>query len=318
MKKQLLIAAVAATMASVSMADISISGAGKINYTNTDKDLATEQDTDVIKMEFDLKVAGKSGDTGITLNFGGMDSAAKAAVTTFNLEDAYISTKVGDIAIKAGQWDNGNNSLRASSRTTKASLSTTVGGVKIAYEGANEADESVKVSGTVGGVALAYKEKVGGDDISASGTIGGVKISYLGINSDTANSDRSVVEVSGSFSGVALKYATAQADSATSIGGDSWMGDFEVASTDTGAYQLSNGQDVSAFSAKTTLAGNSVEFRHTNVDGVAGEDSSFNKVIITRPLANGTTFEATITDLDDDGSTTTDGTTIDLELAVKF
>jgi hypothetical protein len=315
MKKQLLIAAVAATMASVSMADISISGAGKINYTNTDKDLATEQDTDVIKMEFDLKVAGKSGDTGITLNFGGMDSAAKAAVTTFNLEDAYISTKVGDIAIKAGQWDNGNNSLRASSRTTKASLSTTVGGVKIAYEGANEADESVKVSGSIAGVALSYKEKVGGDDVSVSGSFQGVSISYLGLNSDTANKDRSLVTVSGEVSGVSVKYSTAEADSSATIDGDTWMGDFEGA---TGAYALSAGQDVSSFELKTAVAGNTVAFRHTSIDGVSGEDTSFNKVILTRPLSNGTTFEATLTDLDDDGSTTTDGTTIDLELAVKF
>jgi hypothetical protein len=315
MKKQLLIAAVAATMASVSMADISISGAGKINYTNTDLDLSTAQDTDVIKMEFDLKVAGKSGDTGITLNFGGMDSAAKAAVTTFNLEDAYISTKVGDIAIKAGQWDNGNNSLRASSRTTKANLSTTVGGVKIAYEGANEADESVKVSGTIAGVAVAYKEKVGGDDVSVSGTFQGVKISYLGLNSDSANKDRSLVEVSGELSGVKLKYASAEADTSATIDGDTWMGDFEGAS---GAYVLSAGQDVSSFELKTAVAGNTVAFRHTSIDGVSGEDTSFNKVILTRPLSNGTTFEATLTDLDDDGSTATDGTTIDLELAVKF
>jgi len=318
MKKQLLIAAIAATMASATMADISISGAAKINYTNTDKDLSTEQDTDVIKHEMDLKVAGKSGDTSITLNFGGMDNSGSTGATTFNMEDAYISTSVADVAIKAGQWDNGNNALRDSGRTEKLSLSTTVGGVKIAYEGVNLGDESVKVSGTIAGVAVAYKEKVGGDDVSVSGTFQGVKISYLGLNSDTANKDRSVVEVSGELSGVSLKYATATADSATSIGGDSWMGDFEVASTDTGAYQLSNGQDVTAFSASTSVAGNTVRFSHTKVDGVSGEDSSFNKFIVTRPLSNGTTFEATLTDLNDDGSTTTDGTTIDLELAVKF
>jgi hypothetical protein len=315
MKKQLLIAAIAATMASATMADISISGAAKINYTNVDKDLASEQDTDVIKHEMDLKVAGKSGDTSITMNFGGMDNSGKDAVATFNLEDAYVSTSVGDIAIKAGQWDNGNNELRASGRTEKVNLSTTVGGVKIAYEGANEADESVKVSGSIAGVAVSYKEKVGGDDVSVSGSFEGVSISYLGLNSDSANKDRSLVTVSGELSGVSLKYATATADSSATIEGDTWMGDFEAAS---GAYDLSAGQDVATFEAKTSVAGNTVTFRHTSIDGVTGEDTSFNKVILTRPLSNGTTFEATFTDLDDDGSTTTDGTTIDLELAVKF
>jgi hypothetical protein len=99
------------------------------------------------------------------------------------------------------------------------------------------------------------------------------------------------------------------------------MGDFENAAytgSTTAAYDLANDQDVTSISLKTKMAGNTVEFRNTKVDGVSGNDVSFNKFIVTRPLANGTTFEATYTDLDDKGQTTTDSTSLDLELAVKF
>jgi hypothetical protein len=93
------------------------------------------------------------------------------------------------------------------------------------------------------------------------------------------------------------------------------MGDFEGAS---GAYDLSGGQDVTAIELATSLAGNKVTFRNVQIDDVATEDTSFNKVIVTRPLASGATFELTYTDLSDDGDTTTDATTLDLELAVSF
>jgi hypothetical protein len=94
------------------------------------------------------------------------------------------------------------------------------------------------------------------------------------------------------------------------------MGDYE--GNTTGAYNLSAGQDVTAVELSGSMAGNSVKFRNVRIDDKAGEDTSFNKFIVTRPLSNGTTFEAVYTALDDDGSTTTDSDTLDLELAVKF
>ena len=316
MKKQLLIAAVAATMSVSAMADISISGAAKVNYTNVDYDAANMNDSDTFKHEMDLKIAGKSGDTSVTMNFGGMDNTGNTAVATFNMEDAFVATSIEGVSIKAGQWDNGNNSLRASTRASgKFSASTTLAGVTVSYDAGNSADDTVKLSGSVAGVAVSYKDTKTGEDVTVSGSVQGVSISYLALNKDAANSDRSVVTISGEVAGVGVKFAQADADTSATITGDSWMGDFEGA---TGAYLLNAGQDVTSIELSTSIAGNAVKFVNTSIDGVTGQDTSFNKVIITRPLANGTTFEATYTDLSDDAETNTDGTTLDLELAVSF
>jgi len=326
MKKQLLIAAVAATMTSVAMADISISGAAKVNYTHVDND-GSVNDSDTFKQEMDLKIAGKSGDTSVTMNFGGMDSSSETnndAVSTFNLEDAYVATSIEGVNVKVGQWDNGNNELRASSRKSgKFAASTTVSGVTVTYEAGNATDDTVKVAGDVAGVALSFKDVKTGEDISVSTTVGGVSLSYLALNRDEANTDRSVATVSSSFGGVDVKYAQANAESGACISGDTWMGDFEhttytCSTTDNAnAYYLNKDQDVAAISLKTSMAGNTVEFRNIEIDGTAGDDTSINKFIVTRALANGATFEATYADVNDDGAAT-DNSSLDLELAVKF
>ena len=318
MKKQLLIAAVAATMTSVAMADISIAGSAKANFTVVDFE-DTQENSNTISREMDLAITGKNGDTTVVMNIAN-DTLGAAGLAT---EDSYVATKLGDVAVKVGAWDNGNNALRASARTdAHLAASTTLGGVTITYDGYGDAaDDSVKLAADISGVAVSYKQLATGEDIDVSTTVGGVKVSYLALNRDTANTDRSVVEVSGSFNGVDVKVAQANADSGARIEGDSWMGDFENAAytgSTTAAYDLANDQDVTSISLKTKMAGNTVEFRNTKVDGVSGNDVSFNKFIVTRPLANGTTFEATYTDLDDKGQTTTDSTSLDLELAVKF
>jgi len=318
MKKQLLIAAVAATMTSVAMADISIAGSAKANFTVVDFE-DTQENSNTISREMDLFITGKNGDTTVVMNIAN-DTLGAAGLAT---EDSYVATKLGDVAVKVGAWDNGNNALRESARTdAHLAASTTLGGVTITYDGYGDAaDDSVKLAADISGVAVSYKQLATGEDIDVSTTVGGVKVSYLALNRDTANTDRSVVEVSGSFNGVDVKVAQANADSGARIEGDSWMGDFENAAytgSTTAAYDLANDQDVTSISLKTKMAGNTVEFRNTKVDGVSGNDVSFNKFIVTRPLANGTTFEATYTDLDDKGQTTTDSTSLDLELAVKF
>jgi hypothetical protein len=316
MKKQLLIAAVAATMSVSAMADISIAGAAKINFTNVDFD-DTQVDTNDFKREMDLKITGKSGDTTVVMNFGNDTTGAAG----FSAEDTYVATSIEGVSIKVGAWDNGNNELRSSSRgDNKFSASTTFGGVKIAYdatdESAGKVADTVKLSGDIAGVSASYKSVDAGEDVSLSTTVSGVKVSYSAMNRDAANTDKSVVTVSGAFGGVGVKVAQATADSSATITGDSWMGDYE--GNTTGAYALSAGQDVTSIELSGSIAGNSVKFRNSKIDDVAGEDTSFNKFIVTRALSNGTTFEATYTDLDDDGSTTTDSNTLDLELAVKF
>ena len=317
MKKQLLIAAVAATMTSVAMADISITGATKVNYTTVDFDGTTDS-TNNFTHAVDLAITGKTGDTTVVVKLGNIEDAGGTGI---NIEDSYLTTKVSDVSIKAGTWDNGNNALRASSRATnKLSASTTMGGLTITGNANSDTTgmgQSVKVAGSASGVTASYEDTASGETIKLSTAVAGVNVSYLAINSDTAASDRNVIEVSGKVGGMGVKVAKATADASASIGGDTWMGDFEVAAGDTGAYQLSNGQDVTSIEVSTSMAGNTVKFRNTSVDDVAGANMSFNKIILTRPLANGTTFEATYTDLDDSVAAN-DSSTLDLELAVKF
>jgi len=313
MKKQLLIAAVAATMTTVSMADISITGGAKINYTNTDYELATKNDANAFNHDIDLKIVGQSGATKVVVVMADETAETDSA---FDLEDRYVSSSVGDVNVKVGAWDNGNDFVSASSRADgKFSANTTVGGVKITYDAANASDEAVTVSGSMSGVNASYKQETAGEEIKLSTTVQGISLAYHADNSDTANSDTSSIEVSGEVSGVTVSYAQANADSGATIEGDTWMGDFELAS---GAYDLTAGQDVTAIKVSTAVAGNTVAFTRTDVDGVATEDTSINKFVVTRPLASGATFEMTYTSLADDGSTTTDADTLDLELAVKF
>ena len=320
MKKQLLIAAVAATMTTVSMADISITGGAKVNYTNTDYELATKNDSNAFKHDVDLKVVGQSGATKVVIvmanETGEVTGTSTSTDRAFDLEDTYVSSSVADVNVKVGSWDNGNDFVSASSRADgKFSANTTVGGVKITYDAANASDEAVTVSGSMSGVNASYKQETAGEEIKLSTTVQGISLAYHADNSDTANSDTSSIEVSGEVSGVTVSYAQANADSGATIEGDTWMGDFEGASD---AYDLTADQDVTAIKVSTAVAGNTVSFTRTDIDGVTGQNTEINKFMVTRPLASGATFEATYTDLTDAYSTTTDFTKLDLELAVKF
>ena len=327
MKKQLLAAAVAATMTSVAMADISITGLAQVNYTTTDFDNAATANSNTASHEMGLNILGKSGDTTVVVNFGSIDSDAAEAKSdkVMDIEDAYIASSVAGISVKAGQWDNGNNALRESSRNDgKVELGTEFSGVKVTYGTEAEAESTtkmvdyVKVAADISGVAVSYKDVHTGEDISVSTTMGGVKASYLAMNRDKADTDRSVVELSGSVGGVDVKVAQASADSGVAISGDTWMGDFEGNTAGT-SMALTDGQDVTSISLKTTMAGNTVELRNSKIDdGTALTDTSFNKIIVTRPLASGATFEATYTMLDDDDTSNLDSDSLDLELRVKF
>ena len=99
---KLFIAAVAATMTSVAMADISISGAAKVNNLNGH---ATDDGT---TMEADLKVSGKSGDTGVVamISLDGGQDATKAMV-----EQLYVTSSIAGVAVKVGSWKGGKSEL---------------------------------------------------------------------------------------------------------------------------------------------------------------------------------------------------------------
>lgn len=371
MKKQIIAAAVAASVSAVALADISITGATKVNYTYTDVDNGTSSNG--FKNETDLAITGKSGDTTVvmklamdegqsTSNGSNVTTTSTTAVTAASattgittnaisssdgtntvlavvtdaghthtltqtsnvgnslaLEDVYLTTKLGDINLKVGDWDNGDMPLRASSRgRNKVQVGTNVGGLGLTWvSGAQQGDE-VAVSADIAGVKLGYKKKEAkAADYSLKASVAGFDISHVALTSNTANKDRTLTELSTNAGGIGIKVGVAEADSGATITGDSWMGDYEA---NTGAYELLAGMDVTAVELSTSMDGNKVTFRHAAMDKdtASTSDRSFNKVIVTRPLANGTTFEATYTDTSFDGDTAKSNQSLDLELAVKF
>jgi hypothetical protein len=328
MKKQIVAAAVAASISAVAMADISITGAAKVNYTNVDVETANTPDTNKFTQETDIKILGKSGDTTVVVNLGGAgldhtDTDNSTQSGGMNVEDVYVQTNVGGVTVKSGTWDNGNNELRGSERANgKFQANGSLGSLNLGFLATTDgaSDEEYTVGTSVGGVALSYTKKATGETVKASTTIGGVSLKYLGLPSDTANNDRTYVEAAGTVGGLNVKVGKATADSVARIDGDSWLGDFE-GNTSGDTMYLTAGQDVTGVEISTSVAGNTVAFRNVTVDdaasGGAAHDTDINKIIVTRPLASGATFEFTYTDTDSDTSGE-DTTGFDLELAVKF
>jgi len=323
--KKLIAAAVAASVSAVALADISITGSAQVNYTNVDEAGSTP-DTNKFTQETALKVVGKSGDTSMVIGFGGaaMDAnsddntGAEVSTATFNVEDLYMTTNVNGVAIKTGTWDNGDNELRQSARKAgKFQATTKVGDFDLSFStsSAGASAEEFKVGTSLGGVNLSFNQKNAGEDIKVSTSMAGVNVKYTALNSDSTTSDKTYVELSTKVGDLDIKAAKASADASVAIDGNSWMSDFE--DTSGGAYDLTADQDVTAVELKTAMAGNTVTFRNIKVDGVANADTDVNKLIVTRPLASGATFEATYTNLDDYG-TSNDTDTLDLELRINF
>jgi hypothetical protein len=326
MKKQIIAAAVAATMTSVAFADVSITGSTLVNYTYTDKDDNTS--SNAVKNETDIVIVGKNGDTSVTASIAmddgneisSTDGTTEDTASSLKLENVYLTTKVGDVNLQVGDWDNGDNALRASSRKkNKITASTTVGGIGIKVDtGTNGVMGSTTLSTTVGGIAVSYKDNAtnSSSETKVSGSFAGINAAYHLMAGTGSANDKSMIELAMDLGDASVKIGRLEADANAQITGESWFGDYEEA---TGAMALDNGQDVTAMEIATSVAGNAVVFRHAQIDdGSSSTDTSFNKVIVTRPLANGTTFELTYTDTDDDAGTSTSSSVIDLELAVKF
>jgi hypothetical protein len=304
MKKQLLIAAVAASMTSVAMADISISGAAQMNI-NSVSGADTTYSTDI-----DLKIVGKAGDTSATVDLEFLttsegtvttatDTSATAGSLTNFVKNAYVSTTVGGANIKVGNWYGSDSLLGNGSNDDASQISVdyTMSGVKVQYEdGTGAAGDSVTVSGTVGGVSVSHEMFDTKTDTKFSTTVAGVSATYRSIDDDTNAKDATSFEVSTEVSGVTLTYVDVDANEAGSVGvtSDAFFGAQTGITTASGV------------SASTSIGGNKVTFKAYDIN-----NTDTNKLIVSRPMAGGT-FEATFVDTDGSNSS------VDLELKVAF
>jgi hypothetical protein len=319
MKKQLLIAAVAATMGTAAIADISITGNMKANYTNKD---TNGTNTNKNSHEANLVIAGTSGSTKVHVELA-LDSGSDDTGTSgseVRSEDVWLSTEIAGVTAKMGTW-NGSDSIlskdatRAATDTSdKFALSGSISGVDITVEGAGDnKSTATTIATTISGVKVSYKNESTQDQFKASGSISGLNYAIHALNSDTADSDKNSVEVSYVTNGVTLSAAKAGTDTDATISGDAYFGD--VVNYQVG---VAAGDNIQGFGVKTDLAGTTVQAKFITVEDYStSADQDIIKLIATRKLAAGTTFEVTYTDQDNVG-TTNDSTTIDFELGVKF
>jgi len=338
MKKQLLIAAVAATMTSAAIADISITGGMKVNYKDTDNNGAL---TNAISHETDLQITGKSGGTTVYIELNN-DSADGLAGTTsstttagtdstedngnFDVEDVWMKTSIAGATVKAGTWNGSDSLVSADSARAlgKFEVSTTVSGVTVIADGSSDANKNITFKGDVAGVAASYKiDDEGADEYKLSTTMNGVTVAYHNVDDSdsTANTGKSSIMVSGSYQGFDLAYAQADTDTSASITGDSFFGDMAAVERTSGGSAsdgMASGDDVSGFSIKTNVAGNALKARFVTIDATtAALDSDIMTLTATRALASGVTVEVTYTD-EDSTTAANDKEVLDLELAVKF
>jgi len=319
MNKKIIAAAVAATMTSVAFADISITGGMKVNYTNTDVGNGTTV-TNAANQEFDLQVTGKSGDTTVYAEINHDQADGVDDDSNLGIEDQWLSTKIGDFTVKTGTWNGSDTLLDADSAraNSKYEIKTSVSGLDITFDGVmGDADTNLKAATKIGDVAVSAKMKNAAEQYTLSTSIAGVSVDYMLDVEDAANSDESGFIVGTTLGGVKLEYAATSTDSSATIDGDSFFGDTAALYVN-GTSAMAAGDDISGVKATTNFGGNKVQFLLASVDDADNAtDMDLTKVVVTRPLAGGTTFEMVYTNEDSSG-TTNDREKLDLELAVKF
>ena len=327
MKKQLLIAAVAATMGTAAIADVSITGNGKFEYFHTEATATATNNgsSDKTNTEVNLSIVGKTGDTtvvaNIEINTHGADSTG-----AIDVEDLYISTKIADVSIKGGNFASGTTALggemdQGGRATNKLSLSTVVGPATISYAassaagvGATALDSdaaSFAISMPIAGYTVQIKEQSDSYTMfGISGDVAGFGVRYESKDSDTADQDESFGYITKSVEGIDLGFAWYDADS-DNINDEDDSAIFAVENNSTGD---SNQQ----ISASTTIDGNKVTVKAGSIGFKAAgtNDRDYAQIAASRSLASGATLALTYTDKDT--ANTTDEQKFEADISVKF
>jgi hypothetical protein len=330
MKKQLLIAAVAATMGTAAIADISITGNAKYKYTNADSDTAVSGTTGSVNSaagEVNLVVDGSHGDTKIHVEQEFNMASVTDENTNLDMEDVWVSTKVGDFGIKLGAWDGSTTAITgdimANSRSgTKVYVTTSVADVNLGYwttPSETDLNDGFTVNTTIQGIKLELKESINSfTAVRASGTIAGVSISHENVDHETAGKDATLSSASYSTNGITFKADVLNGDTAAALGeNDGRFIQYDEGAAD--GTQTDGGEitKISQISASMDLAGNTLTLAAAEGVENAGTKNSATKITVSRALAGGTNLIATYTDAEDDNAAT-ETETFTAELNVKF
>ena len=319
MKKQLLIAAVAATMTSAAMADISISGNAKFEYQNVEA-TGVAINVNQTNTEVNLKLRGQSGDTSVVVDVASDGNSALV------VEDQYLTTKVGDVTVKAGNHTTGTSSIlgeidEGGRSNNKVTLSTTLGGAKVYVGNGGSSSASTGftsinnnmfagISMDVAGVTVQAKKVNDTEDaFGVSGDMSGVAFRLEQKQGTGSNTDVVFGNVTTDVNGISLGYAWIDADA-----------DSLIAEDDSAIFAVENagsGDSNSQFTASTSVQGNKVTLKAGTVGFKAATlDRDYTQVAVSRSLASGATASVTYTDKE--LTDTTDSQTFEAELSVKF
>jgi len=358
--KKLIAAAVATSVSAIAVADVSITGNAKYEYFNSQ--VGSAASTNTANTEVNLSVKGKKGDTGVVMNLefnghGGVDTGTVTATTstdsdgataahystttvsqgktnTLDIEDLYMTTKVGDIAVKAGAWATGTSALlgeidNGPRSTNKIDLRTTVGGATVyvgnsgaAGNGATALNNNMYagVVMNVGGATVELKKlDEDTDGYGIRGSVAGVDYRFEQKSDTAANGDVTFGELKTNMNGVTLGYAYVDADKAGKIGEDDSAIFAVEAATSSGAISTAKG--VRQIMASTSVDGNKVTFKNGSVDeGIgAATDLDFTQVSVSRALASGANAVVTYTSKDSGSvGSVTETDTLEVELNVSF
>ena len=314
MKKQLIAAAVAASMSAVAMADISITGNANYEYFAKTEGGATEKTISDADMEVNLQVVGKTGDTSVVANFE-LTSASTSDNSKgdgLDVEDLYMTTKVGDINVKAGNWASGTSALlgeidNGSRSNNKIDLSTSFGDVKV-YAGNNGRSQSegdsnlnnnmyggVTLNNVMGNTINFKKNSDVQDSFGIAGAVGGVSYRVESSDHDTEG-DTTFVELAGSLGGIKVNVASLNADTANALDED----DSSLFALSTGHSDNSTATGQDQVWVSTNMEGTTVDLKMGSIEkGISTtKDRDYTQVKATRKLASGATAVITFTDQD--------------------
>ena len=315
MKKQLLIAAVAATMSVSAMADMSITGSANVKMNAAE--LSTGGTTEGSSMNMDIDFAAKNGGTAVYAHLdiddagqvnGDTDGTTGDTNGKINVDKLYMTTSIGSVNIKAGDYSSCVGSVEGVQACTTTDnsigLSTDVAGFNVGYTKSmkdSSTNDSITLSGTVAGLGVKIKDSentytnysVKGDVAVGTGT--GFYAEHM--NRDAADSDATLVAAHTVVNGITLKAADYSAD-ATGVTnnlntgdirplGTSLIGDYHTAA----ALNMKTIKDATLFGVNMDVAGNNVNVVVGEYDNATVNGLDFADIVVTRKLASGATLD---------------------------
>jgi hypothetical protein len=333
MKKQLLIAAVAATMTSVAIADISMTGDAKFEYKNKDHSGSSDNTTNT---EVNLNIRAKNGNTKIFADLEFNTHGDKA----LHVEDLYLTTKFGAIKAKLGNYVTPTTDIlgeidNGSLATNKATFSTTFDNGVTVYAGdvgevTGNGDTQVKASMFVGVKADFNNWKLQVEKVNntknafavANDNVADTGIGFRLENANTENKGNATFgnifsTLPGDLSNIKVGYAWIKADSRYTITED----DSDIFAVENAGEAATRGNKQLMASMKAS--GNTITTKIGKIKGDGGiQDSDYYQLDVKRSLAAGTTLAVTYTKQEElnaaNGADQASTKTFEVDLSVKF